>query len=179
MAEPIARIRWAYRALYVAIAGFLMFVRLLPLDTAPVHWPGPDILLGVTFAWVLRRPDYVPALLIAAVVLLEDLLLMRPPGLWAVIVLVASEFLRGRVPLMREFNTLAEWLMVSMVMFAAFIAYRLAFMLVVLPQPDFGFALIRILGSIVTYPLVVAVTAMVFGLRKTAPGEVDALGRRI
>jgi len=42
-------------------------VRILPLSTEPGSVPGPDVVLCLTFAWVLRRPEYVPALLIAAV----------------------------------------------------------------------------------------------------------------
>ena len=45
----------------------------------PARWPGPDLIaVRLTLAWVLRRPDYVPALLIALVVLVEDLLLHAP-----------------------------------------------------------------------------------------------------
>jgi rod shape-determining protein MreD len=179
MAESLRRVLWAYRGLYVALAGFLMFLRLLPIDTEPVHWPGPDLLLGFTFAWVLRRPEYVPALLIGAVILLEDFLVMRPPGLWTVIVLLGAEFLRGRVVFLREVGFLTEWLMVSIVMLTCFIAYRLAFAVTFLPLPDFGFVFPRILGSILAYPFVVAISALFLGLRKAAPGEVNSLGKRL
>ncbi|WP_102225477.1 rod shape-determining protein MreD [Acidimangrovimonas sediminis] len=179
MAESQARIRWAYRGLYVALAGFLIFLRLLPIDSAPVKWPGPDLLLGFTFAWVLRRPDYVPALLIAMVVLLEDFLTMRPPGLWAVIVLLGAEFLRGRVVFLREVGFLAEWLMVAIVMLACFAAYRFAFAAAFLPLPDFAPAFARAAGTVLAYPLVVALTALALGLRKAQPGEVDSLGKRL
>lgn len=179
MAESQTRIRWAYRGLYVALAGFLMFLRLLPIDTMPVKWPGPDLLLGFTFAWVLRRPDYVPALLIALVVLLEDFLTMRPPGLWAVIVLMGAEFLRGRTVFLREVGFLTEWLMVSVVMFSCFIAYRVAFAVAFLPQPDFAFDFARAAGSALAYPFEVAIAVLVLGLRKAAPGEVDSFGRRL
>lgn len=179
MADSHKRIVWAHRGLYVALAGFLMFLRLLPINTEPVHWPGPDLLLGFTFAWVLRRPDYVPALLIAAVILLEDFLVMRPPGLWAVIVLFGAEFLRGRVVFLREVGFLAEWLMVSVVMLSCFLAYRVAFAVTFLPLPDLGFAFLRALGTVLAYPVVVAISSMFLGLRKAAPGEVDSLGRRL
>lgn len=179
MAESQARIRWAYRGLYVALAGVLMFLHLLPIDSKPAHWPGPDLLQAFTFAWVLRRPEYVPALLIALVILLEDFLTMRPPGLWAVIVLLGAEFLRGRSVFLREVGFLAEWLMVSVVMVACFLAYRAAFAVAFLPLPDFGFAFVRVIGSILAYPFVVALTFWVLGLRKAAPGEVDNYGRRM
>ena len=57
-------------------------------------WPAPDLMLALTLAWVVRRPDLLPAPLIAAYFFVEDILMMRPPGLWALIVLGATEFLR-------------------------------------------------------------------------------------
>ncbi len=74
--------------------------------------PGPDILICVIMAWIVRRPDFLPMPLILFVILLEDLILMRPPGLWTAIVIVATEFLRGRVALTRELSFVVEWLLV-------------------------------------------------------------------
>ena len=64
-------------------------------------------------------------------------------------------------------------------MVALLIAYRLAFTIVFLPQPAFGFALLQTLWSILCYPLVVVASRLAFDLRKPATGEVDAYGRRL
>ncbi|NCO16036.1 MAG: rod shape-determining protein MreD, partial [Alphaproteobacteria bacterium] len=87
---------WRHRAIFVALALALFFLRLLPLGAEPGRWPGPDLMLCLILAWVQRRPDYLPAPLIALVVLTEDFLMLRPPGLWTAIVVLATEFLRGR-----------------------------------------------------------------------------------
>ena len=50
----------------------------------------------------MRRPDFLPVLLIGAVVLLEDLILLRPPGLWTALVILATEFVRARAALTRR-----------------------------------------------------------------------------
>lgn len=179
MAEPLRTGVWSHRALYVAIAGVLLFVRLLPLGSLAGQWPGPDLLLCLTLVWVLRRPDYVPALLIALVVLLEDLLLMRPPGLWAALVVLAAEFLRSRAALTRELGFAVEWLMVAGVVIAAVMGYRLVLSLVMLPQAGLGQVLVQALATILCYPAVVVASRIAFGVRKPATGEVDAFGRRI
>ncbi len=179
MAKPMISRRWAYRGLFVAIALLLIVLRMLPLSTKPEHVPGPDLLICFTFAWVLRRPDYVPVLLIALVFLFEDLILMRPPGLWAVIVVAGSEFLRGREALTRELGFAMEWAMASVVMVAMLLAYRMAFMVAFLDQPAFGLAALQIAASILCYPLVVLFSRSALNLHKAAPGEVDALGRRM
>ena len=42
---------WWFRVLFVIVAMGLMFFRLLPLDTRPQNWAGPDILMALIFAW--------------------------------------------------------------------------------------------------------------------------------
>ena len=60
---------------------------LLPLQTTPRSLAGPDLLLAFAVAWCLRRPEFVPPLALALAFLLADLLLQRPPGLWALLAL--------------------------------------------------------------------------------------------
>lgn len=196
MVDPASREIWLHRALFVAIAMVLLFWRLLPLPVAMMadcaeqaQWcrftvwlwrlPGPDLLLCVIFAWTMRRPDYLPALLIAAVVLLDDMILMRPPGLWTALVLIASEFVRGRVALTRELNFAVEWLLVSGLMVAMLLVYRMIFALTLMPQPGFGYAMVQVIWSIVCYPFVVFLSRFVLDLHKPGMGEIDAYGRRM
>jgi hypothetical protein len=73
--------------------------------------------------------------------LVEDLILMRPPGLWTAIVVLATEFLRSRTALTRELNFVVEWLLVSGLMVGMLLAYRLVFGL---PLPQ---AALRLCGG--------------------------------
>jgi rod shape-determining protein MreD len=190
---------WYYRTLFVALALILLFFRLLPLGNGsgsfpwstlpnwifgrfavePRPWPGPDVLMCLAIAWVMRRPDYLPALLIALVFLVEDMILLRPPGLWAALVLMATEFLRSRAALTRELNFTVEWLLAAGLMLALLMVYRVVFAVALMPQPAFGFALMQTIWSILCYPLVVALSAVFLDLRKPATGEVDSYGRRL
>jgi rod shape-determining protein MreD len=190
---------WYYRGVFVLLALLLLFFRLLPLgadsgsfpwsavpnwilgafDVEPRVWPGPDVLMCLTITWVMRRPDYLPALLIALVFLAEDMILLRPPGLWAALVLVATEFLRSRSALTRELSFSVEWLLAAGVMLAMLIAYRTVFAIALMPQPGFGFALMQTVWSILCYPLVVVLSSFLLDLRKPATGEVDNYGRRL
>lgn len=195
MIDGATREVWAHRILFVVLALVFLFFRLLPLGEviAPCgpddsgcrllawfsHVPGPDLLLCIIFAWTMRRPDYLPVLLIAAVVLLEDLIVLRPPGLWTGLVVLVSEIIRSRVALTRELNFGVEWLLVSAMMVVMLIVYRMAFGLVLLPQPPFGFAMVQVIWSILCYPLVVFLSRVVLDLYKPGMGEVDAYGRRL
>lgn len=168
-----------YRSAFAALAVVILFIRILPSGASAGRWPGPDLILCVMLAWVVRRPDYLPAGLIAGLVLVEDLVLMRPPGLWAAIVVVATEFLRGRAPLTRELGFVAEWLMVGVVMLAMLLTYRLALALVLVDQAPFGPAFAQTVMTILCYPVVVGLLHLGLRLRKPSAGEVDALGRRL
>lgn len=170
---------WLYRGLFLVIALVLLFARLLPLGSEPGDWPGPDLLLCVIFAWATRRPDYLPVWLLAGVLLVEDLVLLRPPGLWTAIVIVAVEFVRSRIALTRELTFAVEWALVGALMIGCLFLYRLVFTVSFLPQAGLGFALMQTLWSIMCYPLVVAASRISFDLRKPATGEVDNYGRRL
>lgn len=180
MVEAIHNLRnsvWLRRALFVALAAGLLFLRLLPLGRESGSWPGPDLLLCLIFAWTMRRPDYLPVWLVAAVVLLEDFLLLRPPGLWTALVVVASEFIRSRVALTRELTFTIEWLLVSGLMLGLTLAYRAIFALALVPQTGFGFAMIQVIWSILCYPAVVAISRYGFDLRRPTGRQTDAYGR--
>jgi len=170
---------WLHRLIFLGVALVITFVRLLPLQTTAGHLPGPDLLLCLIFAWMVRRPEYLSALMIGAVVLAEDMLLMRPPGLWAALVLMGAEFIRARSALTRELNFGVEWLLVAGVIFGVFFANRTILDMAFVDQPSFGFSLLQIIWSVVAYPAVVALSRYGLDLYKPAMGQVDSFGRRM
>lgn len=179
MADGVRRTVWLYRGIFVGLALLSLFIRLLPLGTVAGHLPGPDLLLCAMLAWVMRRPDYLPVLLITAIVLLEDVLLMRPLGLWTALVVLATEFLRSRSALTRELSFAVEWMLIAVLMVGLLVTYRLFFAVSFVPQTGFGFAMTQTIWSILCYPFVVMASRLILDLRKPAMGELDALGRRL
>lgn len=169
----------AFTALYLTLVAGMLFVRLLPLEVGLSGLPGPDLVLCLTLAWVLRRPLHVPVLVIALVFLVEDLLLMRPPGLWALIVLGATAFLRRRRPAVREVGLLVEWGVVAAVMAAMVLVQRVVLVIVMVPLPPLDLSLLKLVVTVLVYPLVVGVLQGVFRVRKPATGEVDERGRKL
>lgn len=176
MVDPITTRIWLYRFSFLGLAGMLLFMHLIPLQTTPARWAAPDLLICLAFAWMLRRPDYVPVGLLALVMLVADLLFLRPPGLMAALVVLGAEFLRGRALMLRELPFGLEWAMVTGVMLAIMLANRLILFLVMVDRPQLGLTLLHLLATVLAYPLVVAVSRYALGVRKIAPGEVDALG---
>ncbi|WP_272004918.1 rod shape-determining protein MreD [Roseovarius sp. ZX-A-9] len=171
MAELTQVRLWSMRALFVVLCLIVIFWRLLPLDTLPRGWAGPDLILALSCAWVLRRPEFAPALLIAAMVLLADLLFQRPPGLWAALALMGTEALKARAPGLRDQGFGPEWLTVSIVLVILTLAERLTLAVLLVDQAPLGLSLMQVIATIAIYPLVVMTSFVLLGLRKIKPGE--------
>ncbi|MBC7163460.1 MAG: rod shape-determining protein MreD [Roseovarius sp.] len=177
MADRGALSLWFMRAVYAGIAGGLVFAQLLPLDALPPEWAGPDLFVALTFAWAVRRPDYVPPLLVAGLALMMDLLFHRPPGLWAALTLIATEALRRRAPALRDRTFAADWAAVAGVLVAITLGYRLVLTLLLVDQPPLGLGLMQLLSTLIAYPLVALGSHLVLGVRKAAPGDLAMTGR--
>ncbi|RYH08897.1 rod shape-determining protein MreD [Tropicimonas sp. IMCC6043] len=179
MIDPITARTWGHRLLFVALILLVAFFQLLPLGGAAGGLPGPDLAIALTFAWVLRRPAYVPVPLIAVLFLFLDLLLQRPPGLGAALMVVAAEFLRSRRDLSRALPFPIEWATVTAVILAVAGANQIALVLVAADPPPLGSALLRSLFTALAYPFAVLLSHYAFGVRAARPNEADALGKRL
>lgn len=171
------RSRLVQAGIAAAVLGSV-FLSLLPLGGVPGR-PGPDAVLCLLAATVMRRPDLVPAPMVAILVFLEDLLTMRPPGLWAALTLAGTEVLRDRAQSSRDLGFWAEWLLVAIVFAGMFATGRIALGLLMVTQPPISDIAAEALVTMLFYPLVVLVLRAIFGLRKPASGEVDDRGRRL
>ncbi len=174
MADRMAGLWW-YRTLYVLFAACLAFVQLLPLDPGPGQWPGPDLLLAITLSWTILRPSLLPVWLVAAVFLVTDLLLMRPPGLWTAFAVLGCEFLRSRRVLLRNAPFPIEWGLATSVITAMTVAHVLVLSIFAVPQPTFGLTVMRLVFTVMAYPVVVFLAGRAIGLVK-ASGSGETLG---
>lgn len=176
MIDRLTLTRWFYRLVLVAVAVMILFLRLLPLDLGAGRLPGPDLLLVLGFAWVVRRPDYVPLWLICLLFFLTDMLLLNTPGLWTLMVVIGTEFLRGREGSLREQSFLVEFGMVAGTLVLMMVGQRLLMSVFLVDQVSLGRAILYLLATIAAYPLAAAVTVYVFGIKKLQPGEDEISG---
>lgn len=167
------------RAVYLGISLGILLLELLPLQTQPRSFAGPDMILLLTFCFALRRPEYAPPAVVAIAMVLADLLLQRPPGLMAGLTVVVSEMLRGRSEGLRTLPFTVEWLTAALGIFAVMIGYRFVLALFVIPQAPMLLALSQLVATALAYPLMVLGCVALFAMRRVAPGEVDTLGHRI
>lgn len=164
---------WSMRALYAAMCcAFLMF-HLLPVASPDGLIFAPDFILCLTLAWAARRPEYTPILLIALTGLLADLLLSRPPGLWAALTLLLSEYIRNRGHRMRNLGFVWEWFRVSAGIMVIFLADRIALSIILFDTPPFTLSLLQVAQTVLVYPVIVGFSAFVLRVRHLEAGEVS------
>ena len=175
MIAVLRRRRITGTAAYIAIGLAVLFFQLMPLNPGQPGLPGPDLILCVTFAWVLRRPDQLPAIIIAALALIGDIVLGRPFGLWSLMVLIATELLRPRAWRWADQPFLFEWLRVAVLMGLMLIGARLMMMLFLLPVPTLGPIMLQWLATVIAYPLVVAFVRAL-GVRRISASELEMMG---
>ena len=171
MAETSAAKIWIYRGLLVTLAFGLMLFELLPFITADDSWLMPNITLVLFCAWTVRRPEFTPPLLIAGVILLEDLLLQRPPGLFAALSVLALEWLKQLSAPPKSFSLALEYLSVTALVISIALANRLVLALVLVPQPAVALVLSEVLTTLLFYPFAVAFSHFLLGLRKPHPRD--------
>jgi rod shape-determining protein MreD len=158
--------RAGHALLFAALAALVMLVKLLPLETGAEGLPAPDLLLCLVLAWVVRRPDLLPVLLVAALFFLADMMLMRPPGLWAGLVVLASEWLRRRQRPLRAMPFVVECALVGGVITAMIVAHWAVLSVLFVQQPTLGQQLLGMPVTLAAYPLVVGVLHYGLGICK-------------
>ncbi|WP_170475108.1 rod shape-determining protein MreD [Ruegeria arenilitoris] len=169
---------WLKRCLYVLLSFLVLFLHLLPLDTKPDRWPFPDILIVLTYAWLLRRPEYVPMISIAAIMLLADLLLQRPPGLMAALVVLGAAYLRSAAPGFRDAGFAAEWTSVAAVITVIFVANGLILGILSVQQAGMGSIAIQAIVTISIYPAIVLLSQVAFGVTRASVTDNTTAGAR-
>tara|TARA_R110002096_G_scaffold119038_8_gene257808 strand:+ start:13661 stop:14206 length:546 start_codon:yes stop_codon:yes gene_type:complete len=154
------------RLLFFALAMIGVFILLVPVSLTPGIFVWPEIMLLISCALVIRRPEYAPYWLIGFVFLISDFLLVRPIGLGAFIALLATEFLRRNRPAFVEMMFLSEWLGIFLLLLSAGVLRSVILFLTLaerIPLWAFG---AQIGLSVVIYPLVVAFVGLVFKVTK-------------
>lgn len=177
MAEPVEKRRWLGCATFVLLYSLLVLSSLLPLNTLPRSFAGPDLMLAITLLWVVRRPDLLPLSVIAALFFITDLLLQRPPGLMTLLVVLVTEGLRRRNAAIRALPFLLEWALIGAILIALALANRLVLAMLLTPQAPLGLSLMQMIMTMLAWPLVAVIAHFGFGITRPAPGELDARGK--
>lgn len=164
-------IRRVLRFVMLALAGFVcILLSATPMQPGIHAWPTPDLLFALCCFWVIRRPESAPLLLIAALGLLADLILMRPVGIGALGLVLATEVLRASVRAVRETPLLVEWLFVSLLVLAMCLFHALILWLSLGNLPGLRAMAAYGLATAAVYPVVALFCGLILGVRHR-PGQ--------
>ena len=152
-------------AMFIALVALTILFPLMPMQLEAEAPALPDILFALIAAWILRRPNNAPMLLVAASFLAADFILGRPVGLWALICLLSSEFFRGQHASLRDQLFVFEFLTFAIVLGVALLAQTLILTITLVPQPGASSMLEVYLMTLASYPFVVALLHYVFRIR--------------
>lgn len=151
----------ALEPLGLMLAGIVaIWTALIPFDAADDGWPGPDLVLALTLAWVVRRPAGAPFWAVAALGMAADLALARPVGLGALALLLAAEVLRPRAALLRAGWFVAEWAAVAALGAATLVAMNLALAAAFLDPLPLGLLARQAATTALAYPVAAAALAL-------------------
>lgn len=162
---------FSIQASFVGLALCLLLANLLPLQTLPRSWVGPDLLLCFALAWSVRRPEYVPLTTLALVFLLADFLLQRPPGLAAALMLLAAADMQVRSRVLRDAGFAAEWARAALLIVGVALVGQVVQSIALANPPIFSLLISQTLLTALAYPVCVAISAGLMGVRMAAPGD--------
>jgi len=170
---------WMHRMTYLGLGLLLLMQAILPLDLRAHHIPGPDILYGITMAYVIRRPEYVPLWSVVLIFFLRDVLTMSPLGLGTFVFIIATEAVRLNLLTFREFFFGIEWLWISVIFAAVLLVQNLVLALTLSFSPKLSEILYEFAFTTLAYPLIVLILRYLFSMDRPAAGKTDARGHRI
>ena len=175
MVDPILARNWTRRLLFAALALTILFFQMLPLNMSAARWAGPDVLIAMALAWSVRRPAYVPLVLLASLMLLADFLTQRPPGVLAATTVMACEVFRRHARRFRDATFIQEWGAAAVLIVAILIVERTILFFMVVPRAPLGLSVVQVMMTIAVYPLVVAVTHFLLRVQKPTAAEMNSL----
>lgn len=164
--------RLGFEVVLFIVLGFVSIgLAILPMGLTADSTPFPDLMFCVIAAWVIRRPETAPLLAIAAIGLVGDVMMMRPLGLWTLLLVLGSEGLRISERAFRDIPFVLEWIYVSGFLIIMIILQNVILLVSFADVYDFGMLAWHVMRTIAIYPIVAAVLYWIFRIRAPKPNE--------
>ena len=142
-----------HQILYFCIGLLIIFFQILPLQTTPQSWSGPNILLVFFAALVIKRPEFTSSLLIAVVFLIEDFFLMRPPGLMSSLTVLGLYILKTKFQNQEETSLVFVWgnvaICLTLILLICYFVSKLLF----IPSAGLRLTIMEITLTLAIYPI--------------------------
>jgi rod shape-determining protein MreD len=166
-------------ALLTGLGLVAIYIPLVPYSLAAEDGGPPDLLFCLVVAWILRRPDTAPLVLVLTLGLLADVLNSRPMGLGALALVLGSELFRAQRSLLLGAPFVLEWIAVALTLIVAGLCVSLMLKVTFIDGPSIGQLVTQALVTAVFYPVVVVFLHWMIGIRapeaRPQPGRLDPL----
>ncbi len=144
---------FAFQILYFCIGLLIIFFQILPLQTTPQTWSGPNVLLVFFAVIVAKRPEFTSSFLIAFIFLIEDFFLMRPPGLMSSLAVLGFYFLKRKFQHQEESPVLFGWGSVATCLILILLLFYFISVLLFIPSAGFRLTFMEIIVTLALYPI--------------------------
>ena len=142
-----------HQILYFCIGLLIIFFQILPLQTTPQSWSGPNILLVFFAALVIKRPEFTSSLLIAVVFLIEDFFLMRPPGLMSSLTVLGLYILKRKFQNQEDTSLVFVWGNVAICLTLILLICYFVLKLLFIPSAGLRLTIMEITVTLAIYPI--------------------------
>ncbi len=144
---------------------------IMPMGLTADSTPFPDLMFCLFAAWTIRRPETAPVLIVAALALLADAMMMRPLGLWALMLVLGVEAIRLAERAFRDIPFVLEWAYVSGLLIILILLQNVILLVSFANVYDFSTLAWHVLRTIMIYPIVAAVLHWIVRIRSPKPNE--------
>ena len=142
-----------HQILYFCIGLLIIFFQILPLQTTPQSWSGPNVLLVFFAALVIKRPEFTSSILIAVVFLIEDFFLMRPPGLMSSLTVLGLYILKRKFQNQEDTSLVFVWgnvaICLTLILLICYFVSKLLF----IPSAGLRLTIMEITVTLAIYPI--------------------------
>jgi len=144
---------FAHQVVYFCIGLLIIFFQILPLQTTPQTWSGPNVLLVFFAAIVTKRPEFTSSFLVASIFLIEDFFLMRPPGLMSSLTVLGFYFLKRKFHYQEGNSLIFGWGSVTACLTIILLLYYFISVLLFIPSAGLRLTLIELIVTLALYPV--------------------------
>ena len=144
---------FAHQFVYFCIGLLIIFFQILPLQTIPQTWSGPNVLLVFFAAIVSKRPEFTSSFLIASIFLIEDFFLMRPPGLLSALTVLGFYFLKRKFQNQEVNSFIFSWASVTTCLTIILLLYYFISVILFIPSAGFKLTLMELIVTLALYPI--------------------------
>ena len=144
---------FVHQLVYFCIGLLIIFFQILPLQTTPQTWSGPNVLLVFFAAIVTKRPEFTSSFLVASIFLIEDFFLMRPPGLMSSLTVLGFYFLKRKFHFQEGNSLIFGWGSVTACLTIILLLYYFISVLLFIPSAGLRLTLIELIVTLALYPV--------------------------